>query len=174
MFQFGTQQRSGGKFRQACELVRNGRIGQLKTILVGVTGKLDLPQAARGASPQGIGLRVVARPGTLAAYCYQRCRPWTQGQGWGGYHLVLHLRLLPGHDRQLGDAPPRHRPMGKRHRTQRADGNRGHGVFPKDMLTNCATSWQVENRYANGVTLVHMDNGTAPSIPCRREATVTA
>ncbi|MEE8451482.1 MAG: Gfo/Idh/MocA family oxidoreductase, partial [Thermoguttaceae bacterium] len=27
VFQFGTQQRSDGRFRQACELVRNGRIG---------------------------------------------------------------------------------------------------------------------------------------------------
>jgi hypothetical protein len=26
-------------------------------------------------------------------------------------------------------------------------------------------SWQVENRYANGVTLVHMDDGTAPKHP---------
>jgi hypothetical protein len=34
VFQAGTQQRSeyGGKFRRACELVRNGRIGQLKSI----------------------------------------------------------------------------------------------------------------------------------------------
>lgn len=34
VFQFGTQQRSDEKFLQACELVRNGRIGQLKTINV--------------------------------------------------------------------------------------------------------------------------------------------
>jgi predicted dehydrogenase len=34
VYQAGTQQRSeyGGKFRQACELVRNGRIGQLKEV----------------------------------------------------------------------------------------------------------------------------------------------
>ncbi len=34
IYQAGTQQRSeyGGKFRQACELVRNGRIGQLKDV----------------------------------------------------------------------------------------------------------------------------------------------
>ena len=34
IYQAGTQQRSeyGGKFRQACELVRNGRIGQLKEV----------------------------------------------------------------------------------------------------------------------------------------------
>ena len=32
VFQFGTQQRSGREFHQACELVRNGRIGKLKQI----------------------------------------------------------------------------------------------------------------------------------------------
>jgi hypothetical protein len=41
----------------------------------------------------------------------------------------------------------------------------GTGVFPQDMLTDAAMSWQVENRYANGVTLVHMDDGTARQHP---------
>ncbi len=36
------------------------------------------------------------------------------------------------------------------------------------MLTDCATSWQVENRYANGVTLVHMDDGTAQKHPLQQ------
>ncbi|MEE2907082.1 MAG: Gfo/Idh/MocA family oxidoreductase [Planctomycetota bacterium] len=38
VFQTGSQQRSeyGGKFRVACEHIRNGRIGQLKTVEVGV------------------------------------------------------------------------------------------------------------------------------------------
>jgi predicted dehydrogenase len=34
VFQFGTQQRSDPKFRLACELARNGRIGQLKSVHV--------------------------------------------------------------------------------------------------------------------------------------------
>ena len=41
----------------------------------------------------------------------------------------------------------------------------GTGVFPKGMLTDCAVSWQVENRYANGVTLVHMDDATSKKHP---------
>ncbi|MCX6839985.1 MAG: Gfo/Idh/MocA family oxidoreductase [Verrucomicrobia bacterium] len=38
VFQFGTQQRSDLKFRWACELARNGRLGKLKEIQVGVPG----------------------------------------------------------------------------------------------------------------------------------------
>ncbi len=36
VFQTGSQQRSTGPFRQACEYVRNGRIGKLKEVYVGV------------------------------------------------------------------------------------------------------------------------------------------
>jgi predicted dehydrogenase len=36
VFQFGTQQRSDTKFRWACELARNGRLGRLREILVSV------------------------------------------------------------------------------------------------------------------------------------------
>jgi predicted dehydrogenase len=38
VFQIGTQQRSSFNYRQACELTRNGRIGELKTIMIGSVG----------------------------------------------------------------------------------------------------------------------------------------
>ena len=41
VFQFGTQQRSSRDFRFACELVRNGRIGKLHTILTGVPASVS-------------------------------------------------------------------------------------------------------------------------------------
>jgi predicted dehydrogenase len=45
--QTGSQQRSDARFRQACELVRNGALGKLQTVLVGLPG----PNHAKTAVP---------------------------------------------------------------------------------------------------------------------------
>ena len=81
MFQFGTQQRSDGKFRLACELVRNGKIGQLKTILVGVPGSWTCPKQPTEPVPKELDYDLWLGPAPMAPYCYQRCRPWTQEGG---------------------------------------------------------------------------------------------
>jgi len=47
VFQTGSMQRSSSEFRKACELVRNGRIGQVKQVIVDVGGPsrpCDLPE----------------------------------------------------------------------------------------------------------------------------------
>jgi predicted dehydrogenase len=47
VFQTGSQQRSSKEFRTACELVRNGRIGKIKQVLVDIGGPsrpCDLPE----------------------------------------------------------------------------------------------------------------------------------
>jgi predicted dehydrogenase len=111
ILQMGSQQRSidpWPQFKRACELVRNGRIGQLKTIEVGLPGdpgggnpqpmqvpsNLDYdawlgatPEVyytedrvhAQDASPRGIG----SRPGWL------RCEQFGAGMitGWGAHHI---------------------------------------------------------------------------------------
>jgi len=169
VFQFGTQQRSGGDFRRACELVRNGKIGQLKTILVGVPGSWTCPKQPTEPVPKELDYKMWLGPAPMAPYCYQRCRPWTKGQGWGGYSIwycisdyclgmignwgVHHLDIA-----QWGNGTDLSGPTEIE----------GTGEFPVDMLTDCATSWQVENRYANGVTLIHMDDKTAKKHPLQQ------
>ena len=103
IFQIGSQQRSSPQFRYAAELVRNGRIGQLRTVKVGLPGdpagevEPDMPvprgfnyDAWLGSTPvvpytekrvhpqSGYG-----RPGWL------RCEQFGAGMitGWGAHHL---------------------------------------------------------------------------------------
>ena len=103
IFQIGSQQRSSPQFRYAAELVRNGRIGQLKTVYVGLPGDPSgdvepempvpknlnydmwlgstdvVPYTENRVHPQkGYG-----RPGWL------RCEQFGAGMitGWGAHHL---------------------------------------------------------------------------------------
>lgn len=54
VFQFGTQQRSDLKFRWACELARNGRLGKLREIQVGVPGGKTAPDFPEQPVPEHV------------------------------------------------------------------------------------------------------------------------
>lgn len=74
-FQTGSQQRSeyGGKFRTAVELVRNGRIGTVKTVLVGVGGPgiaCDLPTQD---VPPGTDWAMWVGPAEMRGYHEELC-----------------------------------------------------------------------------------------------------
>ena len=171
VFQFGTQQRSGADFRKACELVRNGRIGKLQTILVGVPGSWTCPLQPTEPVPKELDYEMWLGPAPMAPYCYQRCRPWVKEEGpFGGYSIwycildycigmignwgVHHLDIA-----QWGNGTDLSCPVTVE----------GKGEFPTGMLTNAATRWQVENKYANGVTLIHMDDTTSKEHPLQAE-----
>jgi predicted dehydrogenase len=49
--QTGSQQRSEGKFRRACELVRSGAIGPVETVLVGIPGPNHAEKPAPDSEP---------------------------------------------------------------------------------------------------------------------------
>ena len=51
VFQMGTQQRSSLAFRSACELVRNGYIGEVKEVVIGVGGPAGVRQCNLPAQP---------------------------------------------------------------------------------------------------------------------------
>jgi predicted dehydrogenase len=102
-FQIGSQQRSAEQFRYAAELVRNGRIGDLKNVYVGLPGdppggnKTEMPLPAGfdynmwlGSTPDVFYTeervhpqKDYSRPGWL------RCEQFGAGMitGWGSHHI---------------------------------------------------------------------------------------
>ncbi|HEY1949121.1 MAG TPA: Gfo/Idh/MocA family oxidoreductase [Bryobacteraceae bacterium] len=103
IFQIGSQQRSWKQFRVACELVRNGRIGDLKHVEIGLPGDPAGPDAPEMPVPPNLNydawlgstpvvyyteMRVhpqkgFDRPGWL------RCEQFGAGMitGWGAHHV---------------------------------------------------------------------------------------
>ncbi len=98
ILQTGTQQRSSGRFRLACELVRNGRIGQLKEVNVW------LPAGVRGGPfqsqpvPEGLNWDFWQGQAEFHEYMPERChttfRNWWDYSGgtmtdWGAHHMDI-------------------------------------------------------------------------------------
>jgi predicted dehydrogenase len=104
ILQVGTQQRSMSQFRIAAELVRNGRIGKLETVKIGLPGDPSGPEAPEMPVPKNLNygmwlgstpevyyteMRVhpqnslTDRPGWL------RCEQFGAGMitGWGQHHF---------------------------------------------------------------------------------------
>lgn len=111
IFQIGSQQRSGAQFRIACEMVRNGRIGKLHTV------KIGLPSDPSGGStevipvPANLNYEMWLGPTPLADYTKDRVHPqgpdlktrygerpgWLRIEdyclgmitGWGSHHVDI-------------------------------------------------------------------------------------
>jgi predicted dehydrogenase len=103
ILQVGSQQRSWKQFYRACELVRNGRIGQIKHVEIGLPGDPSGPDAAAmpippnliydawlGSTPEVYYTEIrvhpqdgFSRPGWL------RCEQFGAGMitGWGAHHV---------------------------------------------------------------------------------------
>lgn len=103
IFQIGSQQRSSAQFRYAAELVLNGRIGQLKTVEVGLPG--DPPGEEEPAMPVPKNLNYDMWLGSTEVVPYTekrvhpqvgydrpgwlRCEQFGAGMitGWGAHHI---------------------------------------------------------------------------------------
>ena len=115
VFQTGSQQRSDRHFRAACELVRNGRIGEVKTVRVGLPGgRPDLAKSGhlKAVAPVPDGLEYDRWLGPAPDAPYARALP---------RQLPLDLRLLRWRADRLGRTPPRLRAMGVGNRLHRSD-----------------------------------------------------
>lgn len=158
VFQTGTQQRSSWEFRRACELVRNGAIGEVQRVHVEV-GPVSTPVwLAAEPVPAGFDYERWLGPAPLAPYNalrvgsyyhdgWRRIRDYSGGKmtDWGAHHFdIVQWGLGMDESGPVEVVPPPRRasqqPMPKI--------VEGTGASPADP------SWGLTYRYANGVEVI--------------------
>jgi len=103
IFQIGSQQRSSPQFRYAAELVRNGRIGRLKTVQVGLPGDPSGGEEPEMPVPKNLNYDMWLGSTPVVPYTEKRVHPqsgygrpgWLRCEqfgagmitGWGAHHL---------------------------------------------------------------------------------------
>jgi predicted dehydrogenase len=144
VFQTGSQQRSDGRFRLACQLVRNGRIGRLHTITAGLpTGMSCDPQPVQPV-PEGFDYDLWLGAAPWAPYTAKRCHyqfrwilDYSGGRvtDWGAHHNDI---------AQWGGGTERSGPVAVE----------GAGEFPTRGLYNAAVNFRFACTYRDGVRLI--------------------
>ncbi|MHC4623224.1 MAG: Gfo/Idh/MocA family protein [Planctomycetota bacterium] len=147
VLQVGSQQRSDPRFRFACELVRNGRIGKLHTVKVGLP--IDPPTVPQPPMPvpDNLDYNMWLGPTPWADYTEQRVHP-KQGYGrpgwlrisdyccgmitgWGAHHMDI---------AQWGIGAEYTGPVEIQ----------GRAEYPQDGLWDVHGQFRIEYTYANG------------------------
>ncbi len=145
VLQTGSQQRSGRNFRFVCKLVRNGRLGKLHTVHVGIPGnnRTTSPIWTPQPVPDGFDYDFWLGPAPWQPYHEQRCHyqfrfilDYSGGQvtNWGAHYLDIAQWALG-----MDDSGPVE--------------ITGHGEFPSSGLFTTATKVDFRCTYANGVRL---------------------
>ncbi len=155
VFLIGSQQRSDARFRQACELVRNGRIGKLRTIKVGFGVDPSTGPEPVMPVPKELDYDMWLGPAPWAPYTEKRVHPqegygrpgwlrisdYSAGMitGWGSHHNDI---------AQWGMGTEYTGPVTVEGQTE----------FPKDGLWDVHGDFTIEYTYANGVKVICADN----------------
>jgi predicted dehydrogenase len=144
IFQLGTQQRSDRRFRQACELVRNGKIGELKQVNVWAPPSISGGSTELAPVPDGLDYDRWLGPAPETPYTLDRCsnawwwfiEDYAVGfiAGWGIH--PLDIALWGAGDLVRGPVQVS-----------------GTGVYPAEGVCNTATEWQVMFDYKNGLKI---------------------
>jgi predicted dehydrogenase len=148
VFQVGTQQRSDRNFRFACELARNGYLGNVHMIEVGVPGGTALDNVPEAPVPPGLDYEMWLGPAPYTPYnelkctynwyfIYDYCVGWIQS--WGVHHIDVAQWGAPSLTRgQLKVS--------------------GSAKFPVAGLANTSLTWRVTFRTQDGLVLSFSDN----------------
>ncbi len=153
VFQYGTQQRSSAPFRRACELVRNGYIGEVQRVDVWCPDTSadwnDFSVKRYGSTavepvPDDLNYDLWAGPAPLRPYNEDRVR--REGSfhiydnslgfiaGWGAHPLDIAQWGLD----MDASGPVRYE---------------GHGKLPEKGLLSTVEEWDIRCTYPNGVTM---------------------
>jgi predicted dehydrogenase len=153
VFQWSTEDRSVSEYHRMCELVRNGRIGQVHTIHV------ELPSGPHNPGdptplpvPKGLDYEMWLGPARWAPYTKDKIHfHWRWILAYSGGQLTdWGAHLLDG--AQWGNNTEHTGPVEVE----------GKGVFCKEGLYDTAKEYRIEYKYANGVKLI-VTSGT-PSL----------
>jgi len=155
VFQVGSQRRSSPKCRASCELVRNGRIGKLQEVRVGIMGGFWIRKNAKPTNepmpiPAGFDYDLWLGPAPYEPYTYNRCHwnfRWNLDYSggmvtdWGAHYIdMAHWGMNVEHTGPLSVE--------------------GAGTFPpRAALWNTATGFEFSFMYANGVKMTVKSGG---------------
>lgn len=146
IWQTGSWQRSQNHFRFACELVRNGRIGKVHTVEVGLpSGNSDFGgNDIITDPPKELDYERWLGPAPLAPYASARVhKSWRWNLDYGGGQLLDWI----GHHGDIA-----HWGLGIDN-TGPVEIS-GVGEYPKTGLWNTATRYRVETKYADGLKMI--------------------
>ena len=153
VFQIGSQQRSANpwpQFKRVCELVRNGRIGEVKNIKVGLWADPGCGDEPQMPVPANLDYDMWLGSTPRAYYTEKRVHPqndysrggWLRSEqfgagmitGWGAHHIdTAHWAMGTEFTGPIEIE--------------------GHAEFPKSGLWDVHGAFKVVAKYANGVTM---------------------
>ncbi len=148
IFQFGTQQRSDRNFRFACELVRNGYIGELLTMNVWSPASSPGGPDAPAPVPEHLDYEFWLGPAPRAPYTQFKCSDDSLKKTWW-FNSDYALGFIAGwgiHPMDIalwGGEPFLSGPVEIE----------GTGEFPQQGACDTAVDWHITLRNATGVTI---------------------
>ena len=151
IWQTGSQQRSGRDFHRACELVRNGRIGKVTRVEVGLPTGGGSDNKPVQPIPEGVDWDFWLGPAPWVPYRgimhwnWRWMMDYSGGQltDWAGHHIDI---------AQWGLDVERTGPVEIE----------GAGVYPRDGIYDVPMEYKFTCKYANGIVMTVANNKQIP------------